>query len=92
LGWQAATLTPLASNNLFDMVVTSPNDFFLSSIWMSGFGPSTDDSGNVLVVTGNSDPSGTTYDGVTNIQESVIKVSPDLSTLIDLFTPSNWAA
>jgi hypothetical protein len=92
LGWQAATLTPLASNNLFDMLVTSPNDFFLSSIWMSGFGPSTDDSGNVLVVTGNSDPSGTTYDGVTNIQESVIKVSPDLSTLIDLFTPSNWAA
>jgi hypothetical protein len=91
LGWQAATLTPLASNNLFDMVVTSPNDFFLSSVWMSGFGPSTDDLGDVLVVTGNSDPSGTTYDGVTNIQESVIKVSPDLSTLLDLFTPSNWS-
>jgi Bacterial Ig-like domain (group 3) len=92
LGWQAATLTPLASNNLFDMLVTSPNNFFLSSIWMSGFGPSTDDSGNVFLVTGNSDPSGTTYDGATNIQESVLKVSPDLSTVLDLFTPSNWAA
>ena len=42
------------------------------------------------VVTANSDPSGTTYDGVTNIQESVIEVSPDLSTVVDLFTPSNW--
>jgi hypothetical protein len=92
LGWQTGTLTPLASNNLFDMLVTSPNSFFLSSVWMSGFGPSTDDSGNVLVVTGNSDKSGTTYDGVTNIQESVIKVSPDLSTVLDLFTPSNWSA
>ena len=74
------------------MLVTSPNSFFLSSIWMSGFGPSTDDSGNILVVTGNSDYSGTTYDGVTNIQESVIKISPDLSTVLDLFTPSNWSA
>jgi len=90
LGWQTGTLTPLAANDLFDMQFISPNSYFLSSIWMSGFGPSTDDSGNILVVTGNSDPSGTTYDGVTNIQESVIKVSPDLSTVLDLFTPSNW--
>ena len=91
LGWQAATLTPLASNNLFDMVVTSPNDFFLSSIWMSGFGPSTDDSGNVLVVTGNSDPSGTTYDGVTNIQESVVNIHGDLTHIDGIFTPSDAA-
>ena len=49
--------------------------------------------GNLYFITGdNSDPSGTTYDGVTNIQESVIKTSPDLSHVIDLFaTPSNWA-
>ncbi len=89
LGWSAATLTPLASNMLTDSQFTSPNDFFLSSIWMSGYGPSTDDSGNVLFVTANSDPSGTTYDGVTDIQESVVKMSPDLSTVLDLFTPSN---
>src|SRR5438105_9700053 len=57
---------------------------------MSGFGPASDDSGNVLVITGNSDPSGTTYDGVTSIQQSVIKMSPDLSTVLDFFTPSNW--
>ena len=58
---------------------------------MSGYGPAADDSGNVLFVTGNSDYSGTTYDGVTNIQESMVKVSSDLTTVLDLFTPSNQA-
>jgi hypothetical protein len=91
LGWQAGTLTPVGADPVFDIQVTAPNNFFLSSIWMSGFGPSADDSGNILVTTGNSDPSGTTYDGVTNLQESVIKVSADLTTVLDLFTPSNWA-
>jgi hypothetical protein len=90
LGWQEGTLTPLAANELFDMQASSPNSFFLSSIWMSGYAPSVDDSGNILVVTGNSDYSGTTYDGVTNIQESVIKISPELSSVLDLFTPADW--
>lgn len=92
LGWETGTLTPIAANDLFDSQASSPDDFFLSSIWMSGYAPSTDDSGNVLVVTGNSDRSGTTYDGLTDIQESVIKISPDLSTVIDLFTPSDWSS
>lgn len=91
LGWNAATLTPLSANEVIDIQPTSPNNFFLSSIWMSGYAPATDDSGNVLFVTGNSDPSGTTYDGVTNIQESVVKVSPNLTNVVDLFTPSNQA-
>ncbi|MFZ0478080.1 MAG: Ig-like domain-containing protein [Terriglobales bacterium] len=90
LGWEAGTLTPLAANDLFDFQATSPNSFFLSSIWMSGYAPATDDSGNVLVVTGNSDYSGTTYDGTTNIQESALKISSDLSTVLDLFTPADW--
>jgi hypothetical protein len=92
LGWNAATLTPLSANEVIDIQATSPNSFFLSSIWMSGYGPAADDSGNVLFVTGNSDPSGTTYDGVTNIQESVVKVSPNLTNVVDLFTPSNQAS
>jgi hypothetical protein len=33
--------------------------------------------------------SGTTYDRVTNIQESVVKVSSDLTIVLDLFTPKN---
>ncbi len=89
LGWSTGSLTPLPTNQLLDTQVTSANNYFLSSIWMSGYGPSTDDSGNILFVTGNSDPSGTSYDGVTDIQESVVKVSSDLSTVLDLFTPSN---
>ncbi|HYW39672.1 MAG TPA: hypothetical protein VE957_16295 [Terriglobales bacterium] len=89
LGWTAGSLTPFPSNQLFDQQATSPSSFFLSSIWMSGYGPATDDAGNILFVTGNSDPSGNTYDGVTNIQESAVKVSPTLTTVLDLFTPSN---
>jgi len=92
LGWQTGTLTPLAGNQLMDTQATSPDSFFLSAIWMSGYGPAADDAGNILFVTGNSDYSGTTYDGVSNIQESVVKVSSDLTTVLDLFTPSNQAS
>ena len=92
LGWSTESLTPLPANQLLDTQATSPDSFFLSSIWMSGYGPATDDSGNILFVTGNSDYSGTTYDGVSNIQESVVKVSSNLTTVLDLFTPSNQAS
>ena len=91
LGWTAATLEPFASNQLNDAQATDPDDLFLSSIWMSGYGPATDDEGNILFATANSDHSGTTYDGVTNIQESVIKMSSTLTTVRDLFTPSDWS-
>jgi hypothetical protein len=92
LGWTAGSLAPFPSNQMNDLQVTDPDNFFLSAIWMSGYGPAADDAGNVLFVTGNSDPSGTTYDGVTNIQESVVKVSSTLTSMLDLFTPQNQAA
>lgn len=92
LGWSTGTLTPLPSNQLLDTLAASPDTYFLSAIWMSGYGPAADDAGNILFVTGNSDYSGTTYDGISNIQESVVKVSPDLSTVLDVFTPSNQAS
>jgi hypothetical protein len=91
LGWTAGSMTPFPSNQIFDQQATSPDNFFLSSIWMSGYGLAADDAGNILFVTGNSDYSGTTYDGITNIQESVVKVSPTLTTVVDLFTPNNQA-
>jgi hypothetical protein len=87
LGWHAGTLAPLAANQLNDSLASSPDDFFLSSIWMSGYGVAADPSGNVYFVTGNSDPS--TYTGTTNIQESVVKFSSDLTQLLSIFTPSN---
>jgi hypothetical protein len=89
LGWTAATLAPLPANEMTDTQSTAPNNYYLSSIWMSGYGPAADKEGHVLFVTGNSDPSGTTYDGVTDIQESVVKVSSNLSAVLDLFTPSD---
>ncbi len=57
---------------------------------MSGWGIAADGEDNLYFVTGNSDPSGDTYDGVTNLQESVVKVSSDLSQVLDLFTPYYW--
>jgi Beta-propeller repeat/Abnormal spindle-like microcephaly-assoc'd, ASPM-SPD-2-Hydin len=91
LGWQAGSLTPLAGDQIFDTQATSPDTYFLSSIWMSGSGIAADQSGNLYLLTGNSDRSGTTYDGVTDIQESIIKVSADLSQVVDLFTPYDWS-
>ncbi len=89
LGWTAGSLKPFPSNELVNQQVASPTGFFLSSIWMAGYGPAADDAGNILFVTGNSDSAGNTYDGVTNIQESVVKVSSTLTTVLDLFTPKN---
>jgi hypothetical protein len=89
LGWKAGSLTPLAANQLNDRQATSPGSFFLSSVWMSGYGISADQSGDLYFVTGNSDGAADTYDGVTNIQESVVKISPDLTKVKSLFTPSN---
>ncbi len=87
LGWTAGSLTPFPSNQLLDQQANDRDDFFLSSIWMSGYAPAADDAGNILFVTGNSDPN--SYDGVTNVQESVVKMSPTLTTMLDIFTPDN---
>jgi len=87
LGWQTGSLAPLAANQLNDSLATSPDDFFLSSIWMSGYGVAADPTGNLYFVTGNSDPG--TYTGGTNVQESVVKVSSDLTQLLSIFTPSD---
>jgi hypothetical protein len=98
LGWKAATLTPLVHAELNDSQATSPTSFFLSSVWMSGFGVAGTD-GHVFFATGNSDcnfylspeacPPSSTYDGVTNIQESVISMQPNLAQRDGVFTPSN---
>jgi hypothetical protein len=87
LGWTAGSLKPFPSNQLIDQ--QAQGAYYLSSIWMAGYGPAADDEGNILFVTGNS-ASGT-YDGITNIQESVVKISPTLTTVLDVFTPSNEA-
>jgi hypothetical protein len=85
LGWRGGTLAPLAANRLTDTLATG--NYFLSAIWMSGFGIAAAPHGNLFFTTGNS-ASGT-YDGVRNIQESVVKVDPQLVNLLDLFTPAD---
>jgi hypothetical protein len=87
LGWQTGTLTPLASNELTNKLKNSTDDFFLTSIWMSGYGLASSVAGDIYFVTGNSDYSGDSYDKVQNVAESVVQLSPDLSTVKSLFTP-----
>jgi hypothetical protein len=90
LGWHAGTLVPLAANSLIDTLATSPGSFFLSSIWMSGYGiAAAPASGNLFFSTANSDPTQNTYDGKNNIQESVVTVDPQLVNLLSIFTPFN---
>jgi outer membrane protein assembly factor BamB len=100
LGYNASNLVELSHAQLNDRVGTSSTDFFLSSVWMSGFGLAS--NGNTIFFsTGNSDcnvsadpvacPPHSTYDGVNNIQESVISVEPSLNGHAGIFTPSNYA-
>ena len=90
LGWTASTLAPLAPL-LTDEQAAAADKFFLSSIWMSDSGIASDGT-NLYFATGNSDPSGTSYNPpIKNIEESVVKVTPTL-TVTSFFTPSNFAA
>ncbi|HTT43997.1 MAG TPA: hypothetical protein VMG33_13070 [Steroidobacteraceae bacterium] len=98
IGWKMPNLNPLPSAELNDTQATSPTSFFLSSVWMSGFGLATNGTA-VFFSTGNSDcnfyvnpencPAQTTYDGVTNLQESVVALQMNLSARAGVFTPSN---
>ncbi|HEY3636536.1 MAG TPA: hypothetical protein VGK90_00195 [Rhizomicrobium sp.] len=94
LGWNASTLSPLAANDLTNQTAHSTNDFFLSTIWMSGFGLAASSAGDVYFITGNSDYAGNSYNPPINIEESVVQMSPDLSKIEHLFTPmgsqSGW--
>ncbi len=92
LSWQAETLTPLAANELTDTqtLAQTPNgnsNVFLSSIWMSGDGIASDSSGDLFFTTGNSDTVRTD-----NLQESAVRLSSDLTTVKDFFTPYIYSA
>ena len=64
---------------------TTPNTWG-GSVWQAGRAPIVDDAGNIVVVTGNGE-----FNGVSDFSDSVLKLSgPDLS-LLDWYTPDNWA-
>jgi hypothetical protein len=88
LGWTASTLAPLPPL-LTDEQATAATGMFLSSIWMSGSGIASDGT-NLYFSTGNSDSTGTSYNSINNVEESVVKVTSNL-TVTSIFTPSNFA-
>jgi hypothetical protein len=95
LRYDAATLAP-QSRQLTDQLAPGcftfgPNGpYYLSSIWQSGYGPAADENGDIFFSTGNSDPNEPSYDKTFNHPNSVIRLSGDLSKLIDSFTPYNY--
>jgi hypothetical protein len=89
LGWNASTFQSLTANRLNDLLVNSYYGYFLSSVWMSGAGLAAAADGSIFFVSGNTDPSGTSYDSANNLAESVVKISGDLTQILDYFTPND---
>jgi hypothetical protein len=87
--FDATTLLPL-TGQLNNKLHVTTNQFYLSSIWASGFGPSTDASGDIFFPTGNSDPRRPSYSQAFNRPDSIMRMSSDLLTLNDSFTPYNY--
>ena len=60
-----------------------------ATIWQGGGAPSVDADGNVYLITANGwGPGASSYDGVNNFAQSLLKMGPTASTLIDSFTPA----
>jgi hypothetical protein len=93
LGWTTASLAPLASVELTEQqtsvqAATAYGAFYLSSIWMSGYGPAADSAtgGNIYFLTGNSNGN-----AANNLTESAVKISGDLSTPLAHYTRPDYA-
>lgn len=86
--YDAATLTQL-SGQITDKLHRK-TAFYLSSIWQSGYAPAADTNGDVYFSTGNSDPHVPSYSPHFNRPDSVVRLSGDLSTLLDSFTTYNY--
>jgi hypothetical protein len=84
-GWVLRYAPNLKLQHAFNTVRT-PGGTELASIWMTGFAPAIDPSGNVFVVTGNGDFTA----GQKDYGESVLKLTPTLESVTTYFTPSNY--
>lgn len=78
IGYNAGTLAQVGA------YCVTP-DGTMAGIWQSGQPPSIDASGNVFVMTGNG-----SFDSSRNFGESIVKLTSDLSSVLDWFTPDNW--
>lgn len=87
-GWMLRFNTALQQTAAFNTEDDSAANS-LASVWMAGYASAVDASGNIYFATGNGP-----YDvntGGKNYGESVLKMSPDLSTVLSYFTPQNYA-
>jgi hypothetical protein len=75
-----------ASNLQQTGIWCSSPDGFMGGVWMSGWGPAVDASGNVYYTVGNGD-----WNGTRNFGESMVKFgSTPGMPLLDWFTLDNW--
>ena len=87
-GWVFRVGADLASQQAFPTVRQQLSATLLGGIWMSGFAPAVDPQGDVFVATGNGS---TAFQSPQDWSSSVLKLAPDLSAVIDSFTPANYA-
>jgi FtsP/CotA-like multicopper oxidase with cupredoxin domain len=87
MGYSATNLAPAGS--AVNITNADPgNSYFLGAIWMSGFGPAADSSGNVYYVTGNGP-----WNGTTDFSMSLMKLPGTLNIGGgSYFTPINEAS
>jgi FtsP/CotA-like multicopper oxidase with cupredoxin domain len=82
LAYSASTLA-MTGNALDSTSSNNGSNKFLGSVWMSGFGPAADASGNIFFATGNGP-----YDGVADFSMSAIRAPGNLDmTKASTFTP-----
>lgn len=87
-GWVLSySTTDLHHTGAFN-TIKAQADYELSSIWMSGYAPAIDPSGNVFTITGNGYYSNSK--GHKGYGESVLSLQPDLRRANGSFTPSNF--
>jgi len=89
-GWLLDYNANLQLQSAFHTIDTAPGsgDVELASIWMSGFAPAIDDSGNIYVITGN----GAFSPSQKNWGMSVLKLPPALTGVTTYFTPATYAS
>jgi PQQ enzyme repeat len=89
LRFSATTLLPM-TGDLTDRLTHPQSNYYLSSIWQSGFGPVADAGGDIYFSTGNSDPGTPSYSQSFNRPDSMVRLSSDLLTLKDSFTTYDY--